>query len=829
MQQRDPSSSPPGYFRRRARLAVGAIALTGAALGGGLVATALPAYADVTTNSYTIGSPSGAVASIAVSPSTVGAGAATSFEVTFELAAALSGTNSDWVTVAPSTALASTPTNVDLLGGSCIQAGTAGVGGAGSATTSALTVELAKTCSFSAGQKVEVDFNADAPSSTGTFHFNVTTSKNTTLASSNTITVGSAGPQLAATTVAFGANTTYTIGAVPVASLSSDQTTLKLAVGVTSGTEAVTFYSGAPGYAVTFTPPGGAAAADPVSSVVLSSGDHVATLTLANPLATGDILNITAKGTNPAPSATGQSNDMSVQPGNGAAETTGSITFGQSVTGASVVPSTRVAGALANYVVSFKASDAVGVGGEILLSESAEQTNFATVVGIEVTDTTRSWHFVAAGATLAAGSARIPLTLAVSSGDSLTVLLAGVANPPAGTVSDFSVSTSSDSVPAYAPPYTIGASVGVSVAVNPSTAGALGSYVISDLFASSALPAGSSITIQAPAGTVFPNNPSEYSVQDATTPSGSGPVTGALTGGGSNSVTLKVPGSINPGDRLTLVVQDTINPSTASNSYTIGLVGDVTGPSTEAAPFPHADVSYPNGAIIRFSNADYVLAGGRAFAVGSSKDLAAVEKVDHAKPQSAPAGAKAPSGPPRSGTLVFTRPVNGAATVYVVGTDGELHGFATPKQFKNDGYDPALVVTVTSLAGVPLGRSAGAVGAAGNARGTSSDGAIVNSSGTHFVFAGGRAFRLTSPADLASLQKVDKAVVLSGSVGSAQENAGIASGVELSAPGGVYVSYQGKLYPFKSVGQLKSDGYGGTAAVHVPGTAGLPIAAYSGS
>ena len=30
---------------------------------------------------------------------------------------------------------------------------------------------------------------------------------------------------------------------------------------------------------------------------------------------------------------------------------------------------------------------------------------------------------------------------------------------------------------------------------------------------------------------------------------------------------------------------------------------------------------------------------------------------------------------------MFTRPINGAATIYVVGTDGELHGFATPKQF----------------------------------------------------------------------------------------------------------------------------------------------------
>ena len=73
----------------------------------------------------------------------------------------------------------------------------------------------------------------------------------------------------------------------------------------------------------------------------------------------------------------------------------------------------------------------------------------------------------------------------------------------------------------------------------------------------------SAITLDAPAGTVFPNDPAEYSVQDATTPSGSGTVTAALSGGGTNSVTLKVPGNINAGDRLTSPSADVINPSGA--------------------------------------------------------------------------------------------------------------------------------------------------------------------------------------------------------------------------------------------------------------------------
>jgi hypothetical protein len=831
MQVRNPWALLPDFLRRRTTMAASAVAVNTAAFGAGLVATALPAYADVTTNAYTIGAPSGAVSAVSASPSSMGEGALTNFAVTFALPIALSGPSEDSVTVTPSTALASTPANVDIIGGSCIQAGTAGVGGAGSAAATGLTIELSSKCSLSAGQKVEVDFSADAPSSTGTMHFDVSTSKNATPASSSSVTVSTAGPQLSAVSVEFGVNTTYTITGAPVTNVSSGATTLKLTAGVTSGTEAIEFYGGVAGYSVTYTPSGGTATSDAVTNVALSSGNHVATLTLASAVANGGVLNITANGTNPAPSGATQTNEVTVQPGNGTAETSNTITFGQSVTGVSVSPSGRVAGASSNYFLSFRASEAIPAGGQIDLNEPAGQTDFATVTGIEVSDTTHSWHLVATGATLASGLARIPLSLSVSSGDALTVFLVGVTNPPEGTVNDFAVSTSSDGVPVVAPPYTIGASAGVAVSVSPSSAGSIATYVISDLYASSAMSAGSStIALDGPAGTVFPNSPGDYSVQDATTPSGSGTVATPLTGGGTNDVTLKVPGDISAGDRLTITVTGIINPSAASNTDTIGLTGAVTGPSTAAVPFPHASAAYPNGAFIGFSGRDYVLAGGHAFEVSSSKILAALQKVDHATFAAGAAGAKPPSGTPRQGTLIFTRPVNGAATIYVVGSDGELHGFVSPTQFKSDGYDPALVVTVPNLNGVKLGRSVGAVGTAGNAFGTSSDGAIIDSSGTYFVFAGGRAFLVPSLAELSNLRKVDKAQVLSGHVGGAQENAGIAGGVELSVPGRVYVTYQGNLYPFKSISQLRADGYGGTAAVQVPGAAGLPvIGSYSGS
>jgi hypothetical protein len=54
--------------------------------------------------------------------------------------------------------------------------------------------------------------------------------------------------------------------------------------------------------------------------------------------------------------------------------------------------------------------------------------------------------------------------------------------------------------------------------------------------------------------------------------------------------------------------------------------------------------------------------------------------------------------------------------------------------------------------------------------------------------------------------------------------------VLLSAPGRVYVSYEGELWTFKSPSQLASDGYGGTAAVPVPTRSGLTVVGtYGGS
>jgi hypothetical protein len=633
--------------------------------------------------------------------------------------------------------------------------------------------------------------------------------------------------------------------------LSQPFTALVLTAKSTSGSN-ISWYGGASGYSVSYTPPNGAATPDAVNAVSLStatSADDTVTLTLASPLGAGDAVSIMGRGTNPS---TTSSDVVSISPEAaaggglspvGTAETsTNSLLFGTLVTGVAVTTSPPVAGVPATYVVHFQATSRLpgGDGAAICLSEPAGQTAFSSEKGALVSDTTAGWQFIGSGLTYPSGSppsnpgcnaadngAVVPLPAGdiINAGDWVTITVVGVTNPSAGTVADFTVSTSADTVAAAAPPYLIGASgsPGVVVSVSPSTTGSLATYTISNLHASAPMTAGSStVTLEGPTGTVFPNSPGYYTFQDSTTPSGSGTVAAALTGGGSNDLTMTVPANIGAGDLLTITAEDVINPSSASSAYSITILGNVSGPSP-IVQFPGAGATYPNGAIVSFGGTDYVFAGGRAFKVQGAQALSSLEKVDHAKIQAAPADATPPVAAPRHGTLLSTRPVNGAATLYVVGTDGELHGFATPRQFVSDGYDPALVVTVTGLSGLTIGTSAGSQGAAGNALATAADGAIVVSSGAYYVFAGGRAFELPGPAKLAALRRGDKAQVLSGTVSSSLTSASLADGTLLSASGPVYVSYRGQLFIFKSMAQLNGDGYGGTAAVPVPGTAGLPV------
>ncbi len=259
------------------------------------------------------------------------------------------------------------------------------------------------------------------------------------------------------------------------------------------------------------------------------------------------------------------------------------------------------------------------------------------------------------------------------------------------------------------------------------------------------------------------------------------------------------------------------------------------------APFPRANTSFPNGALINFAGTIYVFAGGHGFGIPTPTVLNKIRAVDPAVPLNAVAGAVPPTAGSRSGTLISTYAVNGNATIYVVGTDGEVHGFSTPKQLISFGYDTRINVTTNTLGGMTVGSTEGQLGAAkGNAYATSSDGSIIDSSGTYFTFVGGRAFGIPTPARLAQIMAfytkhspaLTPPTTLTGAISTTQTGASVASGVlpSVSPPptssvtnASVYVTFVGNVFPFKTQNQLKNDGYGGTAAIPAVNTGGLPV------
>ncbi len=579
-------------------------------------------------------------------------------------------------------------------------------------------------------------------------------------------------------------------------------------------------------------------------------------LTLTTGVAVSGTVTIVAAGVNPIPPQTTQSVAVFITPttaANGGAvgpsNVTNTVNFGSSVKSVTLAISPLVAGASATYTTGFTASTTTAAGATTI-TVAEPSTTFTGVSGVLVTDTTGGWHIVtnAPNSTVAHKLTIGPGDFAanvIKAGDAVTVTIAGVSNPAAGTYTDFAVTTSTDSVAANAPSYTITAAgtAGVNVVVNPPTVGTLATYTVTGLFASKAITGNltaNAITLTAPAGTVFPTAPSAYVITDSTTPSGSGTVAFAPTvvganGGVNNSVSFVPPNSITSGDVLTITIMTVINPSASSSGYQLTIFGPVTA-ATGVASFPKANVTYPNSALINFAGTIYVFAGGHAFGIPTPTVLSKIRAVNPAVVLNAAPGTVVPVTTARSGTLISTYAVNGNATIYVVGTDGQLHGFSTPKQYKATGYDGALNTTTNNTGGMTIGSTIGVLGANGTALATSSDGAIVNSSGTYYTFGGGRALGIPTPARLNLITAHNTAVVLTGTVSTTQKQASLASGVILSVgstTGGfasVYVSFNGNAFPFKTQNQLKNDGYGGTPAVQAPNTGGLPVVlTYTGS
>jgi hypothetical protein len=939
MQEQTLSAMTPSALRR-ARLAAGTLALTMGAFGLGAAVLAAPASADATSNSYVIGTPGAAVTGVSVSPTTATSSVAQAYVVTFTAPSAIP--NGDTITIGDTTtnnsvtAGSTSVSIVDSNAANCLQSG----GNADSAA-SGTVITLISSCNIAAGDQVKVGLTVTA---TANFQFVVSTSVNGTAVDSPTVTVSSVPPTISAASQASGTNTVFTISTLG-SSLSGEPwttttlisggvdpiTNLKLTASGAAGTAlSVGWYNGAAGYTVTYTPSGGTATADTVSSVTIGAS-NVVTLNLATGIPAGATTTVTAEGLSPstagtaitvtavpqytsstvtttASAASAASTTLAVAStadigigqtvtdnttaahipagdtvtavgassvtlataasvalddsitftgaqlnvdaaGNASTvteTTTNSVTFGSTVSGASVAPSPGLAGTSSTYTVSFKANTALTVGQYICFAEPNTSFSSSSLAAL-VSDTTAGTQGVAStvhdesfatscgtGAVTAdANDLAIATPVAVSAGDEVAVTVTNVSNPTsAGTVSDFAVSTQGDTVSTDAASYavTVSSSAGVTVTPSPATPGSLATYTVSGLHASAAIAAGSTFNIEVNStdhGTVLPNASGDYEVTDSTTASGTGGLT-IVTYVSADDVLVKTNNAINSGDVLTITIMDVVNPA-SSGTYTLGILNNanLAAPAVTAPAFPNAAVTLPDAGIINYAGTYYLFAGGHAFGIPSLTVLAGVQAVDHATVINAATGATVPTAAAATGTLIV---VYNNPTIYVVGTDGQLHGFATPAQFLGDGYDGADVITVPNLGGITVGATAGSLGTAATALATSSNGAIVNSSGTFYVFAGGKAFGIPNPAALNIVLAGDTAQPISGTVTSTNTGATIRNGTLLTVGGAVWVANNSSLFEFKAASQLQADGYGGTPSIVATNAGGLAtVTVYTGS
>jgi hypothetical protein len=862
MQEQNPSAKRPSGWRG-ARLVAGTLALTMGALGAGLAATALPASATATSNTYTIGSLTGSVSNVTISPTSTTANAAESEELFFTATASLTTANT--ITVTSNNTLTALPTAVQVIdsSGPCLENASA----AGLVTytpTLTFTITLGASCTIAVGNTVQIDFTYD-PTVTGTTTFTVATTNNGSASSVADLTVNSTPPTLSASSLTTGYNAMYTITGIGAsgatggswATLTNTATNAWIVLStsaLTATAAGFAFYNGEAGYTVTVTPSGGSATSDALTGFNYTSTTSV-DLELTTDIASGSTVQVTAEGTNGNTAGTTQALQVTKENGTpaqavantltaaGNTEITNAVTFGSTVTAVLVTPSPVLASASSNYLVSFTAGT-TGTPADICFSEASGGTSFINVSGALVTDTTGGWQYVPAVFLHAAppnagcsGNYGLVLVLAgqtIKAGDAVTVLIAGVTNPAAKTVSDFTVATSQDQLAATAAPYaiTVSASAGITVTASPATVGSLSTYTLSNIVVGSAgVLAGATIelqtTTQPGTDTVFPNNVLDYVITDTTTTTGSGtaPAAGFLNGG-TNNVTFEVPNALKAGDVLSLTVNDVINPTT-SGSYAITVTNPNLGtPAVVAPTFPTATTTYPGGGIVNFGGTYYLFAGGHAFGIPTLAVLLSIEVIDHAVVLTAATGATPPVTSPLLGTtiIVYNNP-----TIYVVGTSG-LNGFATPAQFLGDGYDPADVITVPNFGGLSVGATVGSVGTGDNVAGTAANGAIIDSSGTFYVVAGGRACGIATLAQLASVQAGDTATPLVAAVPSSWTTSIMENGTLVTVNSAVFEADGGDLFALKAPSQLAADGLGGTPSLVLANYCGMPVVtSYTGS
>ena len=313
------AKTPSG--RRRAKLLAGTLALTIGSFGAAVAISAAPAWATVTTNSYTIGTPGSAFTNVSVTPTAATSGQSQSYVITMTAPSAIP--NGDTITVTDSASNAVVATTVltsvslvDTNAANCLQSG------GGSVSSGALVITLNSTCNIAAGDIVKIGLTVTDP--TSNFSFSVASTVNGSAVASNTVTINAIPPTTSASPVTVGYGATYTIAglgtnptfpwstsALTVTGTTPYSITSLLVTSVETATAPSTVNSigwygstNGAGYAVTYTPPGGtlttATVASATPSSVTGGTNNAVDVLLTSGIPAGSNITLTAEGLNPS-------------------------------------------------------------------------------------------------------------------------------------------------------------------------------------------------------------------------------------------------------------------------------------------------------------------------------------------------------------------------------------------------------------------------------------------------------------------------------------------------------------------------------------------------
>jgi len=694
---------------------------------------------------------------------------------------------------------------------------------------------------YSAGDQLSVVVsNVTNPNVAGSYTLSVSTSEDQTSVTSNSYSLSgspSAVYSVSTSSQVPSGTATYTLSGIVAATAFVKGTSL---IGVdaysNNGTTAstVAFPAGAANYTVTDVTSGASAVASTVSAetaiVNVSTVGEYVNITSPIAIASGDAFTVQITGmTNPGQEK--QNVDVATSAGPAAPTIavpytgdSGNFLIGTSVSGVTLSLSNSGAGSTSNYTVGVTSTSAIASSGTITLTAPAGTTfpSIGASAGYGIVDnTTTTGSAIAVTVALSMGSGSstnnvvaITLPNAIAKGDSLTITATGVTNTTAGSYANFSVASSANIIPVNAPSFTLSASQALSTTLSSATAGGVSNWTIGNFQAgTSGIAKGDTIEVVASdTSTVFPSAASQYQLVDLTN-SASTTSSMTLTVNSSHDVTLALPAAIAANDALQLVITGTLNPTAASTKDTVSLIAGTTGDiayltAAVVTAAPNAATTGANGALVNDSGTIYVYAGGVAFGIPTPADFNAIS-ASVGNPTVVTASSVTTTGTVRNGTLLQ---VVGSPEIGVVDS-GTFTGFSTASQFLSDGYSFANVIQVPNLGSLTTG-----TGTPANAAATASDGALVNVSGTIYVYAGGVATGIPTPAVFSTISAAEgnPTVVTATSV---TTTGNMATGTLVQVVGSAQVNVvtsTGTQVGFGTASEFTGDGYSWGKVVMIP-------------